>query len=169
MNHTAGISGTGVFTPPNRVTNDELVAAYNAYADLFNAENAGAIEAGEIEAKPHSSSEFIVKASGIEHRYVMSRDGLLDPEIMHPLMRQRSDDAPSSMAEMALAAAKKAGWMASVLTSGSGSRKKCAAQSKLAPNHLCGLKTTLSAPSTPVQKWRNSGQIIAAPAQAAST
>ncbi|NRB33539.1 MAG: beta-ketoacyl-ACP synthase III [Rhodobacteraceae bacterium] len=108
MNHIAVISGTGVFTPPNRVTNDELVAAYNAYADLFNAENAGAIEAGEIEAKPHSSSEFIVKASGIENRYVMSRDGLLDPEIMYPLMRQRSDDEPSIMAEMALDAAKKA-------------------------------------------------------------
>lgn len=106
--HTPAITGTGVFTPEQVITNAELVAAFNAYADRFNAENAAAIAAGEIEAKEHSSEEFIVKASGIKRRYVLDKTGILDPEVMHPLFRQRSDDEPSLMAEMAVDAAHKA-------------------------------------------------------------
>ena len=68
--HNVAITGTGVFTPTETITNDELVAAFNSYADLWNAENAAAIEAGTVEAKTHSSSDFIVAASGIEQRYV---------------------------------------------------------------------------------------------------
>ncbi|WP_405110336.1 beta-ketoacyl-ACP synthase III [Phaeobacter sp. BS52] len=105
---TPAITGTGVFTPSQTITNAELVAAFNAYADKTNAENAEAIAAGEIEPLAHSSEEFILKASGIEQRYVMDKSGVLDPEVMHPLLRQRSDDEPSIMAEMALDAAKKA-------------------------------------------------------------
>ena len=33
------ISGTGVFTPKESITNEELVEAYNAYAKNFNAQN----------------------------------------------------------------------------------------------------------------------------------
>ena len=106
--YTPAITGTGVFTPDQVITNAELVAAFNAYVDLYNAENAAAIEAGELDAKEHSSEAFIVKASGIEQRYVLDKSGVLDPEIMHPLLRQRSDDEPSQMAEMALDAAQKA-------------------------------------------------------------
>ena len=106
--YTPAITGTGVFTPDQVITNAELVAAFNAYVDLYNAENAAAIEAGELDAKEHSSEAFIVKASGIEQRYVLDKSGVLDPEVMHPLLRQRSDDEPSQMAEMALDAAQKA-------------------------------------------------------------
>ena len=102
------ITGTGVFTPDQIITNDELVAAFNAYADRFNAENAGAIAAGEVEAKPHSSSEFIVSASGIEQRYVVDKDGVLDPARMYPRLRARTDDEPGIMAEIALDACAKA-------------------------------------------------------------
>ena len=102
------ITGTGVFTPPNVITNAELVTAFNAYADRMNAENAPAIAAGEMEPMQHSSEEFIVKASGIENRYVMDKTGVLDPDVMHPLLRQRSDDEPGIMTEMAVDAAKKA-------------------------------------------------------------
>ncbi|MBZ4022323.1 beta-ketoacyl-ACP synthase III [Rhodobacter sp. TJ_12] len=98
------ITATGVFVPPEAISNDDLVAAFNAYADRVNAENAAAIAAGEMAAIPHSSSEFIVKASGIENRYVMDRSGVLDPARMYPNLRQRSDDDPGIMAEMALAA-----------------------------------------------------------------
>ncbi|WP_096871906.1 beta-ketoacyl-ACP synthase III [Phaeobacter piscinae] len=105
---TPAITGTGVFTPSQTITNAELVAAFNAYADKTNAENAEAIAAGEMEPLAHSSEEFILKASGIEQRYVMDKSGVLDPAVMHPLLRQRSDDEPSIMAEMALDAAKKA-------------------------------------------------------------
>ncbi len=106
--HTPAITGTGVFTPEQVITNAELVAAFNAYADRFNAEHAEEIAAGTVEAKEHSSEEFIVKASGIERRHVIDKSGILNPEVMHPLLRQRSDDEPSLMAEMALDAAHKA-------------------------------------------------------------
>ena len=102
------ITGTGVFTPDNVITNAELVTAFNAYVDLFNAENAEAISAGTIAAKEYSSEEFIVKASGIEQRHVIDKTGVLDPSVMHPLLRQREDDEPSLMAEMGVDAAAKA-------------------------------------------------------------
>ena len=108
LSFTPAITGTGIFTPELSISNAELVVAFNAYADRFNAENAAAIAAGDIEAKAHSSEEFILKASGIERRYVMDKSGILDPAVMHPLLRQRSDDEPSIMAEMALDAATKA-------------------------------------------------------------
>ncbi|SFL54678.1 beta-ketoacyl-ACP synthase III [Shimia aestuarii] len=102
------ITGTGVFTPENVITNDELVESFNAFADLVNAQNADAIAAGTVEPIPHSSTEFIVKASGINQRYVIDKTGVLDPTVMHPLLRQRSDDEPSLMCEMALDACQKA-------------------------------------------------------------
>ncbi len=108
MTYTPAITGTGVYTPQQSISNAELVLAFNAYADRYNAENADAIAAGELEAKEHSSEAFIVKASGIESRFVMDKSGILDPNVMHPLLRQRSDDEPGIMAEMAVDAARKA-------------------------------------------------------------
>lgn len=107
MNRVA-ISGTGLFTPSDIITNAELVASYNAYAQKQNAANAGAIAAGEMEPLPMSNEEFIVKASGIERRYVMEKQGVLDPDIMHPVLRERSNDELSIMAEIAVAAATQA-------------------------------------------------------------
>ena len=106
--YTAAITGTGVFTPSETITNAELVEAYNASADKINAENAEAIAAGSFTALPQSSEEFIFKASGIEQRYVMDKAGILNPEIMYPQLRQRDDSEPGIMAEIALDAAKKA-------------------------------------------------------------
>ncbi|OIQ35684.1 MAG: beta-ketoacyl-ACP synthase III [Roseobacter sp. MedPE-SWchi] len=106
--YTAAITGTGVFTPSQTITNAELVKAFNAYADKVNAENSTAIAAGDMEPMPHSSEEFIFKASGIEQRYVMDKTGILNPDIMYPQLRQREDDEPGIMAEMALDAAHKA-------------------------------------------------------------
>ena len=40
------ISGTGVFTPDEIITNEELVAAYNTYMDQQNATYADEIAAG---------------------------------------------------------------------------------------------------------------------------
>lgn len=96
------ITGTGVFTPPEVITNEELVAAFNAYAEAFNARHASEIAVGTVEAKGLSSPEFILSASGIERRHVMDKTGVLNPEVMHPLLRQRRDDEPGIMAEMAM-------------------------------------------------------------------
>lgn len=108
------ITGSGVFTPELSISNDELVVAFNAYADRWNAQNADAIASGEATAMAHSSSDFILAASGIESRYVLDKSGLLDPEVMHPWLPARADDAPSVMAEMGVDACQKALDMAGV-------------------------------------------------------
>lgn len=102
------ISGTGVFTPEETITNEELVEAFNAYVAKFNADNKDAIERGEVEALTESSVPFIEKASGIHRRHVMNKSGILDPDIMTPRLRQRSNEEPSILAEMAVTAARDA-------------------------------------------------------------
>src|SRR3546814_6745845 len=73
------ISATGLFTPPERISNEELVASFNAYVALHNKENADAIAAGEMPELTESSVEFIEKASGIGSRFVVDKAGILDP------------------------------------------------------------------------------------------
>ncbi|MEK8052303.1 beta-ketoacyl-ACP synthase III [Ideonella sp. DXS22W] len=102
------ISGTGLYRPPHVITNAELVASYNAYADLQNEKHAAAIAAGERQALVHSSVEFIEKASGIKQRYVIEKDGVLDPTRMKPRFAPRPDEQISLMAEIARDAAAKA-------------------------------------------------------------
>jgi beta-ketodecanoyl-[acyl-carrier-protein] synthase len=102
------ISGTGVFTPEESITNKELVKAYNSYAETYNSNNKVDISRGNKIALELSSEEFIYKASGIKRRYVMDKKGILDPEIMHPILDKRSNDEPSILAEMSVKAAKKA-------------------------------------------------------------
>ncbi len=102
------ISGTGLFTPPNSISNDELVATFNTFVDRHNARHAAAIEGGSMAALSHSSSEFIIKASGIKSRFVMDKAGILDPEIMAPQLAERPNEQISILAEMAVAAAQDA-------------------------------------------------------------
>lgn len=102
------ISATGLFTPDNSITNEELVAAFNAYVDRFNAEHAQAIARGEVAALSHSSVEFIEKASGIKARYVMDKAGVLDPAVMRPIIPERPNEQLSVLAEIAVKAAEQA-------------------------------------------------------------
>ncbi|MEN8821380.1 MAG: beta-ketoacyl-ACP synthase III [Abyssibacter sp.] len=102
------ISGTGLYTPPESISNEELVECFNTWATRFNTEHAAAIAEGTVEPKPLSNAEFIVKASGIRSRHVLDKKGILDPEIMRPQLPTRSNDEPSQMCEMALAAAREA-------------------------------------------------------------
>ncbi len=108
MTPGAVITGSGLYTPANAISNEELVTAFNAWVDLYNAEHAEAIERGEREQKMHSSVEFIEKASGIKSRYVIDKAGILDPTRMVPSIRERSNDSPSVMCEIACAAAREA-------------------------------------------------------------
>ncbi len=96
------ISGTGLWTPEESITNEELVASFNRYVEQFNAANAEAIEAGELEPLQPSSAEFIEKASGIKQRYVINKSGILDPSRMAPSIPERSDDTISLQAEIAV-------------------------------------------------------------------
>lgn len=102
------ISGTGLWTPRHSISNDELVTAYNAWANSYNTAHAQAIAAGELTAKPLSSADFITKASGIKSRYTYCKEGTLDIERMRPFIPARADDELSVQAEIALDAARKA-------------------------------------------------------------
>ena len=92
------ISSTGLFTPSDTISNEELVASFNAYADLYNAANPDA------EPLTHSSVEFVEKASGIKSRHVMDKAAILDPTVMEPRYPERPNDQISIMAEIGVAA-----------------------------------------------------------------
>lgn len=104
----AVISASGLFTPSESVSNEELVATFNEYVDRYNQTHATAIAAGECEALQPSNAEFILKASGVKSRHVVDKAGILDPDIMHPRIRTRSNEEPSLLAEMGVAAAQQA-------------------------------------------------------------
>ena len=104
----AVIAATGLYTPPHSLSNAELVVTFNAYVERFNAANAEAIAAGEVQTLIPSSAEFIEKASGIKSRFVVDKSGLIDPEVMRPVIAERSNDEISLLAEMAVEAAKDA-------------------------------------------------------------
>ena len=106
--HKAVISGTGLYTPANSISNDELVESFNAYVQQFNATNAAAIARGEVEALIESSSAFIERASGIKSRFVIDKDGILDPQRMVPRIPERSNEQWGILCEMAVAAAQEA-------------------------------------------------------------
>ena len=105
---TAVISATGLWTPKDSISNEELVEGFNAYVDKWNAENAAEIETGEKEALTYSNAAFIEKASGIKSRFVISKDPILNPDIMAPRIPARPDEEPSILAEISMKAANQA-------------------------------------------------------------
>lgn len=105
---TPVISATGLWTPSQSVSNEELVESYNAWAAKWNDAHAADIESGAVEAKPMSSVEFIEKASGIKSRFVVDKSGVIDPKLMRPVIPERPNDQISVLAEIAVEAAKQA-------------------------------------------------------------
>ena len=105
---SAVIAATGLFTPEQSISNAELVAAYNAWAERWNADHALQIAEGDVAALTPSSVEFIEKASGIKSRFVLDKAGILDPTRMAPNLPERSNEELSIMAEMAVKAARQA-------------------------------------------------------------
>ena len=108
LTHKPVISATGLFTPKESITNEELVASFNEYVSRHNAQHAAAIACGEVEPLQPSSTEFIEKASGIKARHVMAKEPVLDPDVMSPRWPERADDELSLMAQIGVAAAKQA-------------------------------------------------------------
>lgn len=102
------ISSTGLFTPADSISNDELVASFNRYVEQYNKAHASEIETGALNALTPSSVEFIEKASGIKSRFVLSKAPILDPEIMAPRIPERANEELSVLAEMAVTAARDA-------------------------------------------------------------
>ena len=102
------ISGTGLFTPKESISNEELVNSFNKYVDEYNELNRENIQNGEVSALEKSNSEFIEKASGVKSRYVQDKSGILDTSFMRPRLRERSEDELSNLAEIGSIAAKDA-------------------------------------------------------------
>lgn len=102
------IRATGFWTPPDTISNAELVSSYNAYAERFNREHAAAIAAGETAEVPLSSAEFITNASGIERRHVYEKSGILDIDTLTPRIPPRGFDDISVQAEFAMHAVRPA-------------------------------------------------------------
>jgi beta-ketodecanoyl-[acyl-carrier-protein] synthase len=102
------ISATGLYTPPDSISNAELVASFNQYVENFNRGNAAAIASGAVAALMPSSVEFIEKASGIKARHVVSKAPILDPDIMCPRLPERPNDQISILAEMGVSACRDA-------------------------------------------------------------
>ena len=102
------ISATGLYTPPDSISNEELVASFNAYVERYNTEHTVAIAAGKMSAHEPSSTEFIEKASGIKARHVVDKASVLDPAMMCPRLPERDNEELSIMAEIGVAAARQA-------------------------------------------------------------
>ena len=96
------ISGIGAKIPQASISNEELVASFNAWVDCENVRRA---ERGEALLQK-SDTEFIVHASGVRNRHVLTLDGILDPERMTPRIPARGDDELSIEAEFGLASAR---------------------------------------------------------------
>jgi beta-ketodecanoyl-[acyl-carrier-protein] synthase len=99
---TPVISATGLYTPQDIVTNEELVESFNAYVELYNAANPDA------DPLQPSSVEFVEKASGIKARHVIDKSGIVDPACMEPRYAERPNEQISLMAEIGVAACRDA-------------------------------------------------------------
>jgi beta-ketodecanoyl-[acyl-carrier-protein] synthase len=90
------------------VTNAELVASLSAANEIWNAEHQAEIDRGEIEERDMPTEKFIERASGIGHRFVMDKKGVLDPSRLRPRLPLRKEGELSIQAEICLVAAREA-------------------------------------------------------------
>ena len=102
------ISGTGLYTPEESISNEELVESYNKFVEEFNEENKDKILEGSTNSLEKSNADFIEKASGVKSRYVQNKSGILDTSFMRPKLRERSEDELSNLAEIGSIAAREA-------------------------------------------------------------
>jgi beta-ketodecanoyl-[acyl-carrier-protein] synthase len=102
------ISSSGLYTPPHSISNEELVQTFNQYVDRYNTQHSDEITLGTLTPLEYSSSDFIVKASGIKSRFVVDREGILDPKRMRPIIPERADDELCLLSEIGVIAAEQA-------------------------------------------------------------
>ena len=98
------ITGTGLFTPPYSISNAELAASLSIAVNRWNHDHAAEIERGELTERTLPDEEFIERASGIKSRFVMEKQGVLDPDRLRPHLPLRGEDELGLQAEMALPA-----------------------------------------------------------------
>lgn len=104
----AMITGTGLWTPADGISNQELVESLSIAVKAWNDEHSEQISRGELEVRDLPSDRFIVKASGVKHRYVIEKSGVLDPKRLRPHLPTRTEDEDSIQCEIALEAIREA-------------------------------------------------------------
>ena len=97
MKNNCVITGSGVYTPEQTITNEELVKSFNQYID----ENFKEEERKSL----YSNVEFIEKASGIKSRHTLDKRGILDTKRMKAILPNRKDDELCLQAEYSVKAA----------------------------------------------------------------
>jgi len=102
------VTGSGLWTPPHFVSNEDLVASLSAAVEAWNREHADEIAGGELEERDLPSVRFIEKASGIQGRYVIDREGVLDPKRLRPHLPLRTEGERSIQCEISLVAIREA-------------------------------------------------------------
>ncbi|MGL4206299.1 MAG: beta-ketoacyl-ACP synthase III [Aeromonadaceae bacterium] len=102
------LTGSGLHVPPYEVTNQQLADVYNRYVHQFNQENGSAIEAGQIAPLKESSPDFIEELSGIRTRHFLTREGILDPDVMQPMLPATGLSRPSFQLQLAIPAIQQA-------------------------------------------------------------
>jgi len=104
----AAITGSGLWTPAEGITNRELVESLSEAVTRWNEEHAEAIEAGTLESRDLPSERFIERASGVKHRYVVDKKGVLDPARLRPHLPLRGEDELGVQAEICVPAIREA-------------------------------------------------------------
>ncbi len=104
----AVISGSGLWTPAEGISNAELVESLTQAVERWNAEHADEIASGALEERDLPSERFIERASGIKHRYVVEKKGVLDPSRQKPHLPLRGEDELGIQAELSVTAIREA-------------------------------------------------------------
>ena len=73
------ISGVGLYTPTESISNHELVESFNAWVEKYNRENADAIAAGELEAKAPQMLNLLRKPRVLTRDLSWIKRALLTP------------------------------------------------------------------------------------------
>ena len=102
------IAGIGLAHPEESISNHELVESFNNHVDEYNSEHVDSIASGALAAKKYSSTEFIENASGIKSRYVLDKNNILNPNVMHPILESNARDEICLQASYCVCAAKEA-------------------------------------------------------------
>jgi len=104
----AVITGSGLWTPAEGISNAELVASLSESVNQWNEAHASEIAAGTLEERDLPSVRFIEKASGVKHRYVVEKTGVLDTSRLRPHIPLRGEDELGVQAEICVAAIREA-------------------------------------------------------------
>ena len=104
----AVITGSGLWTPAEGITNRELVESLSEAVERWNEAHAEEIASGELESRDLPSERFIERASGVKHRYVIDKKGVLDPARLRPHVPLRGEDELGVQAEICVKAVREA-------------------------------------------------------------